>query len=100
MGDEVDAGNKQVLSITYLQLGLGEGRVGGAKTKNVDERGSGKGLDALVLVVEEIMACELLGDLGQRLGVKGLLVEIRQLVAQCLEAPDQLLGRDGLSWPP
>lgn len=92
VGDEARA--------SYLQLSLGEGCIGGAEAQNVDEARGRKGLDALVLVVEKVVAGELLGHLGQGLGVERLLVEVGQLTAQGSQPANQLLRGDGPAWPP
>lgn len=77
-----------------------EGGVWRADAQDVDQAAGDECLDPLVLVTEEVLRDELLGDLGQRVAVGGFLLEILELLGEAPEAPVQLSRRDGISGAP
>lgn len=63
----------------YLELCWTERRIGSTNSQDIDYAAGGECLDAFILVAEEMVGGQFLCDLGQRLGVCFILIQLGEL---------------------
>ena len=57
-----------------------------ANPEDIDQATGGEGLDALILVAEQVLRHELLCDLVQRIAVRSFLFQVLELLGEATEA--------------
>lgn len=84
----------------YLQLGRWVGRIWREQLEHVSNAADGPGAHAVVLVLQQAVVCQLLGDGHERLAVCIVLVQDAELVQQRLQSRQEVAHADLLSRAP
>ena len=83
-----------------LQLGRGKRRIGGAEPQDIDDAAGRVSPHPLILVGEELVRCDLLGDLGERARVGRFLIHLGQFPGQTIEPLEECVDGNRLSRAP
>jgi hypothetical protein len=68
-----------------------EWRIGRAKSQDVDDAAGSISSDALVLVVQEVVMCDIPGNFGKRVWVDCILFQLAQFLGETGEALEELI---------